>query len=739
MVLLALTTPLIVLSDSAIFPFVTGKAWFFQATMTVAAVAWGLLMLADPVYRPRRHPLNLVVLAFLFVALLTTVTSIDVYRSFWANQERMIGSFFVLHLGVLYFVATSVFTTREAWHRVWKYFLAAGAIIIISAIIQHWRPDFLYGGERAASTLGNPLYLGLHAVYVAAIAALLWWELRTVVKAPWRWWFTIGMGILVALSFVAFVFAETRGVALGLSVALVWVLAWVAAAGARRWKRWTALCVLALMTAGIAAVVLFNNHPALNGIPIIRRFSGFSLSGTNANRLFAWNVAIEAWKDRPVLGWGPFNYMYAFNEKLQGTQLVHNQFGETWFDNAHNFFLDTLANQGIVGLLVYVLLLLVPLWLLVRAWWRGSIGLAPMLVVSGLIIAHAIQNIFAFEQISSFISLFVVLGYVYTVTAMPAATTDGRMWSPTAQRVAAALLVIGGVFVMYRGTVVPFRANRLMFDGLGALETKKDASIWFLTEQKAIDLGGPFSDNITEELARTLLRIRVPSEQHVREVGEIFNYTIARLEDARRRHPRDPVYHMLLGEVWYGAHFFLKDMFPYGPEFGDKAFAESVVQSPERQQLYFLWAQHAAQAGNITKGLELILKARSFAPHSVFALRLYADYLQERGINPRDQAWARLLAIELSPELFTPFNDEEVSFNAVRWASAPRGIARLDGLLACLGHDTGAPCPPYSLGTYVPSEKVFELLIGYAQVKKDDVRVAKYREIAKKYYPNKTF
>ena len=738
-VIFSLTTPLIVLSDSAIFPFVTGKAWFFQSTMVVAAVAWGLLMLVDAAYRPRRHPLHFVVLAFMLAALISTVAGVDAHRSFWANHERMIGSFFVLNLGALYFVATSVFAAKESWRRVWKYFLAAGALIIASAIIQHWRPDFLYGGERAASTLGNPLYMGLHAVYVAAIAALVWLESRATVASRWKRWGTVGVALLIALSLVAFIFAETRGVALGLAAAFVWALAWIAAAGARRWQRWSALGILIVIAAGIAAVVLFNTHPALNNIPIVRRFGGFTLGGTNANRLFAWKVAIQAWQDHPLFGWGPFNYVYAFNEKLQGTQLVHNQFGETWFDNAHNFFLNTLAEQGIAGLLAYVLLLVTPILLLVRGWWRGTLGFPHMVLITGLLVTHAVQNIFAFEQISSYVSLFVVLGYVSVLTAQPAVAANGRSFSRWTIAIVSVLLVAGGAVVMYRGSIVPFRANVLMFKGLEALEYQKDASIWFVTERQAIDLGGPYSDNITEELARTLLRIRVPDEKYRNDVVQIFKYTIARLEDATRRHPRDPVYHMLLGEVWYGAYGFFKDEFPHGLELGDKAFEESIRQSPERQQLYFIWAQHAAQGGNLVKGLQLMLKARSFAPHSAFVLRMYADYLQNGNINQRDAAWARLLAIRLSPELFTPFNDEEISFNAIRWVSAQRGVERLRGLLACMGHATYASCPPYQLGSYVPSDKMFQVLVGYAKEQKDAARVAEYRAIAKQYYPDKTF
>ncbi len=741
-VLLSLFTPFVVMPDHLIFPFVTPKAWFFQTLITIAAVAWGLLIVADPAYRPKKHFLNYVVLFFGAVALLTTITGVDAHRSFWANHERMIGSFFTLHLVALYFVATSVFTTREAWQRLWKMFLGIGFLIIASAISQHWRPDFLFGGQRAASTLGNPLYLGLHAMYVAFIAALLFFEGRAERTLKKQWHIGV-LGLLVILSFVAFVFSETRGVAVGLGAAFVWMLAWVAAAGSRRAYRWSALGLLVIMMLGIATVTLFNHHPALNGIPVVRRFSGFSLGGTNANRLFAWQVAIDAWKDRPLLGWGPFNYVYAFNQKYQGTQLVHNNFGETWFDNAHNFFLDTAANQGIVGFVAYLLLLITPLVLLIRGWWRGHIPLSVMIIISALLITHAVQNIFAFEQVSSYASLFLVLAYVqYCAVAHAApsrANTPRSSLTPGVAQALGGAIIIGGVALIYVANIMPFRVNMLMFQGLGALESQKDAIAWFDIEKKAIDLGGPHVDHVREEMARTLLRIRVPEAQRSAAV-DLFKYTITQLEEARRRHPLDPVYHMLLGELWYGAYLIVPNDFPRGIELGDQAFAEAIKVSPERQQLYLLSAEHTAQAGLVAKGLDQLKKARSFAPHSAFMLKLYADYLERAGINAPERAYLRWLAIRLTPSLFDAAQDERISFELIKWVSVLAGVDRLQALLTCAGHDTGIVCPDPSFENlnYRPSEKVFQVLVGYFKEQKDAERVRQYTELAEQQYPGIT-
>jgi len=736
----ALFTPLVVAPDTLIFPFVTPKAWFFQSMVTIAAAGYILLVFSDHSYRPRKSPLMVSVVALIVIMALATVTSVDVRRSLWANHERMLGLVALLHFAAFYIMAVSVFRTREAWRWFWRIFLGVAAFVLASAAIQYFRPDFLFGGDRAASTLGNPIYFALFAVYAGFITCLVWFdEVRTGMW--WKKWQTWALAALLALAVFGFINAETRGVFIGVGAAALVMLAWIASAGATRRVRWSALSLLIVFTVGVIGFGAINDHTAFNNIPILRRFANFSLAGgTNANRIFAWNVAVDAWKEKPILGWGPFNYVYAFNEKYQGTQMRHNAFGETWFDNAHNFFLDTLATQGILGLLAYVALFVVAFLLLVRGWRRGAMLLSTLVLLSGLLVMHAVQNLFAFEQITSYVTFFAILAYITHITTPERAIANVNGASRRSPSTMLSLTVaIGAMVLLYYVNYAPFRANALMFQGLQALDGRQDATTWFALHKKATELPSPHIDHIREEMGRVLLRVKVQPGDRSQELQNVFRTTIAEAEKAAKRHPRDPIYNMIVAELWYAAQELMPNDFGQGSVFGDRFFEQSVAVSPERQQLYLLWADHKLRVGMIAEGLELMRTARSFAPSSPFILRIYADYLDYARINRVESAFIKDVTFRLSPESYSIHDAERIAFDIQKYGNGPHGIAMMRSFLACRGHDTGVACPmPYVSVSYNPSREVFQVLTRFYRGTGERETVEKYVAFATVYFPDFT-
>ena len=70
-----------------------------------------------------------------------------------------------------------------------------------------------------------------------------------------------------------------------------------------------------------------------------------------------WNISWQGVKERPILGWGQDNFSFVFT-KYYNPQMYAQ---EPWFDRSHNVFLDWLVAAGVVGLIAYLYLFLVPL------------------------------------------------------------------------------------------------------------------------------------------------------------------------------------------------------------------------------------------------------------------------------------------------------------------------------------------------------------------------------------------
>jgi O-antigen ligase len=80
---------------------------------------------------------------------------------------------------------------------------------------------------------------------------------------------------------------------------------------------------------------------------------------SNMERINRWNCALRMFAEKPLLGWGPGSYQFnyaPFQVSTQKTEISTN-WGEG--GNAHSEYLGSLAEQGIPGALLYVILLTV--------------------------------------------------------------------------------------------------------------------------------------------------------------------------------------------------------------------------------------------------------------------------------------------------------------------------------------------------------------------------------------------
>ncbi|MBP1610442.1 MAG: O-antigen polymerase family protein, partial [Acidobacteria bacterium] len=83
--------------------------------------------------------------------------------------------------------------------------------------------------------------------------------------------------------------------------------------------------------------------------------SEYQMDTSSANRLQMWRAALERAKHRPVLGIGTANFAYISDQELR----MHSRYGGGL--RVHNAFLELLAENGIPGLLLYLLAILITL------------------------------------------------------------------------------------------------------------------------------------------------------------------------------------------------------------------------------------------------------------------------------------------------------------------------------------------------------------------------------------------
>lgn len=351
------------------------KIFFTQIPLIAALAFFALKSIKAGEARCVRTSLNLPVLAFFAVAILSLLVSrnvpislIDLYRTF----------FYVL----FYFLFINYIGTKREITIILTVILVTFAVVNFYGVLQRFGVDLLAkaGGRTGVdSTLGNPdFYAGyLVAIIPVSLACIF------IVKREWRVFLTI-----LTITGIAFLFlTQSRAGFLGFFFSLLLFIFLILRTGGLRKE--TKLWVFSL--AGIAVVLLI----ALSfkgGTTLSRIRESMDLKSINIRfRLLCYKSTLNIIKDHPVLGTGGGTFYNIYPKYRVPEMKEVFAFVETP-RYAHNDFLQIGSEVGVPGLGVFAWLLVMFFSVGIRnlketrdSYWRwitvGTLaGLSGMLV-----------------------------------------------------------------------------------------------------------------------------------------------------------------------------------------------------------------------------------------------------------------------------------------------------------------------------------------------------------------------
>ena len=490
--------PLIV-SNSLYFPFITGKAFVFRIVVELCLIAWALLALKDPVYRPRKSWIMWAFLAFVVVMGLATAFGESPLRSFWSNFERMEGFVTLLHL-LAYFVVAGVFlNTRVAWEKWFSVSVGVSAVVGLYVLGQTAGMFGPYtAGMRLGATFGNPTYL---AVYVLFHIFLTLWLLYRTQKGRF---IRVGYVIALLLQVFSLYHTATRGTILGVvgGLGLSALLVAIFGKAHPRLRRYSAGAIVVLILA-VGGIFMARNSTFVKESPVLSRFASISVTETTTeSRFILWKeIAWEGFKEHPLLGWGQDNFIQVFS-KHYDPQMYRQ---EPWFDRAHNVFLDWLVAGGVLGLLGYLMLFGIAV---VFVWKLSRLNVVEKSLFTGLLAGYFFHNLFVFDNLVSYIFFVSLLACVHAVSIEEREKTKERdakkplVLSAATQQIGMIAVVVLGVWVLYAVNVPGIVKARGLVDALSGTDIGK-----IYTEYDAILAQGFLGrEEIRENIAQTALR-----------------------------------------------------------------------------------------------------------------------------------------------------------------------------------------------------------------------------------------
>lgn len=411
---LLLFTPLIV-APTWFFPYITGKNFFFRIVTELVFGAWLALILIDAQFRPRRGIVLWAFLSFVAILGLATMFGADPYHSFWSNFERMEGMVTYLHLAALFLMASSVFRTVSDWRLTFHVSLAVSFIVAGYGLLELFKIIEIPGSTAGVtgigifSRLGNQIYLAAYLLFHFFILGFLFFTTRNI------WWRALYM-FLGLFELYIFFHTGTRGALIGLAVGLAVVVFALFLFSLRDNKRLALYMgvLIALGVGTIAGLYMLRDSAVAMKYPLLRRFADINLqSSTAQSRIMIWGIANEAVKERPLLGWGPDNFILPY-----GKYYNPNLFGnEPWFDRVHNMHFEWLVDAGILGFLAYLTVIGSSLYGLWTLWRRRALHNVAIAVLAGFLAAYLAQNTFVFDNIITYLFFVLFLALVQSMSA----------------------------------------------------------------------------------------------------------------------------------------------------------------------------------------------------------------------------------------------------------------------------------------------------------------------------------
>lgn len=239
----------------------------------------------------------------------------------------------------------------------------------------YWSRDLLFHGGQIQGIVGNSNLLAMIALLSLVVFGAQLAD-RTIRRGTAITWLVISVVTFVLTrSSTVFVAAVVTAVVLGFAL-------WTRRAGPER-RRPVYLTAAALVIVVVVAVTLFASR-----IPVL-----LGKSEDLTGRLTIWDSVIHLAQQRPAFGWGWISYWAPWVEPFANLA----ERGGVVYLQAHNAWLDVWLQLGIVGLVIFALLIISTLW---RSWFQAvdrprfavaddqpytALALLPLLLLAALL------------------------------------------------------------------------------------------------------------------------------------------------------------------------------------------------------------------------------------------------------------------------------------------------------------------------------------------------------------------
>ncbi len=591
-----------------LFPFITSKQISFNILIEILFVFWLAFIIKYPEYRPKKSWISIGLIGFFAAMLLSCFVTVDFNLSFWGDIERMLGIFHLLHFLIFYFIIITVFRKWEDWRNLFIVSVAAAVIVCLYGQIK----DMHY------STIGNTAYVSGYVIFNIFFALILYFRtFRDNFSFKNQKGLIVGSLYLIAIFIMLSIFkmTHTRGAYVGLGAGIMAaLLLFVILNKSKKIKIYSSLVAI-IFAVLVSLVFVYPQSQIVKNSSILRTMTQISSQAvTFQTRLISWKAAIKDFPNHAILGTGHGNYAITFDKYFDPSFYDYTR-AETYFDRAHNNIIDIASTTGIIGLLTYLSIFAAAGFCLVKGYRKDKIGQYDFILLICLIIAYFVQNLAVFDSLVTYISLMVMLGYIYWLSSEERGEASLREASPLNiplsnkeiyTLVGAGLIML---IIMFQYNIKPLKMLKGTIDGQIAFaqgNVISGAEIY----KKALSYNTVLDRDSRDSLIRAIAsRSNSLNNIDKQKAQEILDYAVELAEKNIKYNQQDSLMQMQLAQILNITARFNQDdqgKFYYYSDRAMEAINKSIEASPGRIPIYYIKAQILAIRNEQEKAIETL-------------------------------------------------------------------------------------------------------------------------------------
>ena len=347
--------------------------------LMVVFLFWSIHKVKELNFRALLHPLSLLLILHIAWIYLTTITS----DLLWVSVKYALSK--TWYVCAFFFFSLLIFRRSKDFQKAFWYIFIPLFITIIITLTRHAAIGFSF---EMVHTVFHPFHRN-HVSYSALLS--LFFPILIVAigwYAPFsgRWWLLI---LAVPIFLLGIYFAYTRA---GYVALLIAAGAYVVIR--MRLMKIAVLGSLVVVVLGVA--YLINDNKYLDYAPNFDRtishtefnnlleatYKGEDIS--TMERVYRWVAGFNMIADKPVLGAGPGNFIYFYKPYTVTSFQTYVSKNEDQ-SGIHSYYLMTAVEQGIVGLIIFLLLCAAQLIIGERVYHQTEDPLLRSIVIAALL------------------------------------------------------------------------------------------------------------------------------------------------------------------------------------------------------------------------------------------------------------------------------------------------------------------------------------------------------------------